>query len=347
MTLQHSRPLRTWIRLALIGAMIWCGLLIGLHPNPHDVRWARMLLLLAPLVLVPLGLGLWEQATKSSQLTAIRIFVKRFTLPAALLFAVAQGLDQGWLAASLALPWLLITGLIAVMGINDAWKNRHAPVDRLCIDAGLAYLAVGGAWGVIDRAGFRPLDFEPVIVMLTSIHFHFAGFVLPIVTALAAGRLGGTLGKLACIGVVAGMPLVAVGITGAKLGLRPEIETAAALWMSLAGGLSAVLLFCTAWNHRGARLISALWGLASIALAAGMILSAMYGSRHLLPMAWLDIPLMRITHGTANALGFALPAVVGWTLELYRATSKSFAGSLRSTHQSSGKSSHHSATAAG
>jgi hypothetical protein len=233
------------------------------------------------------------------------------------------------------------------MGMNDAWKNRRGAIDRLCIDAGLTYLAVGGAWGVIDRAGWQPLDFEPVIVMLTSIHFHFAGFILPIVTGLTARQIGGRLGKLACIGVVAGMPLVAVGITGAKLGLPPVIETAAALWMSLAGGASASLLLRAAWSHRDSKLIGALWGLAAIALAAGMTLSAMYGLRHLLPMAWLDIPLMRITHGTANAIGFAVPAVLGWTLEVRRAASVQSASPRLALHQSATQTSQHTATAAG
>ncbi|MEZ4934569.1 MAG: YndJ family transporter [Saprospiraceae bacterium] len=45
----------------------------------------------------------------------------------------------------------------------------------------MAYLSVGGLWAVADRMGWRPLDYDPEIVFLTVAHFHYAGFVLPIV----------------------------------------------------------------------------------------------------------------------------------------------------------------------
>jgi hypothetical protein len=33
------------------------------------------------------------------------------------------------------------------------------------------------------------------------------------------------------------------------------------------------------------------------------------------PLPWLDIPWMRALHGTANALGFTVPALVGWYVQ--------------------------------
>ena len=45
-----------------------------------------------------------------------------------------------------------------------------------------------------------------------------------------------------------------------------------------------------------------------------MLLAALYGLRFYLPVAWLDIPWMRALHGSANALGFALPALLGWSM---------------------------------
>jgi len=32
--------------------------------------------------------------------------------------------------------------------------------------------------------GLRPLEFQEIIVLLTAVHFHYAGFLLPIVTGL-------------------------------------------------------------------------------------------------------------------------------------------------------------------
>jgi uncharacterized membrane protein len=61
-------------------------------------------------------------------------------------------------------------------------------------------------------------------------------------------------------------------------------------------------------------LVRALWVISAASLGASMVLAALYGSRFYLPVAWLDIPWMRALHGTANALGFGLAGLWGWTL---------------------------------
>lgn len=48
----------------------------------------------------------------------------------------------------------------------------------------------------IEDQGYRPLDFAAVIVVLTAVHFHYAGFLLPIFTGLAVRRLPGTMSAL-------------------------------------------------------------------------------------------------------------------------------------------------------
>ena len=55
---------------------------------------------------------------------------------------------------------------------------------ELSIDAGLIYLVVGGIASVMVGADLRPLGFSATIVLLTAAHFHYAGFVLPVIAAL-------------------------------------------------------------------------------------------------------------------------------------------------------------------
>jgi hypothetical protein len=304
----------SWLISAAVGGLIWWGVFLGFLPSPWETQWARLLLLLAPLVLVPLGFRLWLKVTAIDAESRLIWFIKRLQLPTAVLLVASQFMEQSVMAAALASSWLVTTGLIAIAGARDAWKHRPAQIGRLCIDAGLVYLVVGGAWSVIDRTPWRPLDFEPVIVMLTSIHFHFAGFVLPVVSGLTAQRIGGRTAAAACIGVVAGMPLVAIGITGTKIGFPPMLESFAAWWMSIAGWLTSLALLRAA-RGENIILVRVMWMVAVICLAASMALAALYGMREVLPVAWLNIPLMRATHGTANALGFGLLAILGWTLK--------------------------------
>jgi hypothetical protein len=223
-------------------------------------------------------------------------------------------LPPGWPAAALALPWLGVTALLAAAGLQRLAAGRGAPrsLSDLCLDAGLLYILVGGLWAVADRLGLQPLGFEPVIVLLTSIHFHYAGFVLPLLVGFALGEIQGPVARLAGLGVIAGVPLVAVGITASQLGVGPWLECGAS-WVTAAAGLA------TAWLHlrlAGCRThplpARALWGVAALALAGSMVLAALYGARAFLPLAWLDIPWMRALHGTANGLGFGLAGLCGW-----------------------------------
>ena len=81
----------------------------------------------------------------------------------------------------------MTTGLVALHGLWRLWRGSHR-TSEVCLDAGLLYLAVGGTWTVIARAGLRPLGFPDLIVLLTAVHFHYAGFALLVLAGLVAGR---------------------------------------------------------------------------------------------------------------------------------------------------------------
>ena len=54
----------------------------------------------------------------------------------------------------------------------------------------------------------------PTIILLTAVHFHFAGFVLPLAGALAYGRRPGRWLEIALGAVVVGIPITALGFLG-------------------------------------------------------------------------------------------------------------------------------------
>ena len=298
---------------ALVGAVVWVVALLVLRPSPLEVIWAKFLLLLAPLVLLPLGLRLARSAADDGLDRPWRA-VTLAQPPAALLLGGAFLLPQGFTAAVLALPWLATTGLIALLGLARVRRHASGSMHALYIDAGMVYVAVGGGWAVLDRLGLRPLDFEPVIVLLTAIHFHYAGFVLPLVAGLIIRRAGGRAARVAGVGVIAGVPLVAVGITTTQLGLPPLLESVAVWLTAAAGMLAGWLQVKLALGPGRPPLIRCLWMVAGVSLIASMALAALYGSRFQAPLAWLDIPWMRAVHGSANALGFGALGLLGWTL---------------------------------
>lgn len=275
----------------------------------HEL-WARAILAIGAIVVVPLGLSLVRQRPSTGHLGAVVLLL------AAALLAVSQFVPAGKLAASFAAPWLVVTAMVALAGLKRAWIARRGPLSDLTIAAGMIYLAIGGYWAIFDRAGLRPLDFDPAIVLLTAIHFHYAGFALPILTGLAIRTHSpDALSRLTALGVILSVPLTAVGITASQLGYAPLLELIAAWCMSLAGLGVAWLYVRLAMRPATSRWARELWIGGAIFLACGMVLSLAYGTRAYLPLPWLDIPRMRAVHGTANALGFTLPCLAGW---LYR-----------------------------
>jgi len=294
----------------LAGALAWLLWMAFQHPHPLEPAWGRGILLLAPLVIVPMGVEVLLRSGHFS--SALLKFLVKWQLSAALAFAVAFLLPTGWLSTGLALPWVAVTFALAWVGgrslVQGGWRR---PV-VFCLSAGMVYLSVAGVWAVFERAGISPLGYDPEIVFLTIIHFHYAGFVLPLLTGLAVEKTGGIFSQAIGYLVVGGVALVAAGIVFTQLGYGPDWEGASAWWMATSAMAVAGLHLRLAYQKENPFTIRWLWGLAAVALLGGMLLAGLYGTRYLAPVPGLDIPAMRALHGTANALGFGFFGMMGW-----------------------------------
>lgn len=311
-----ARPSSPAVTLALVGGAVWLAFLVWQQSLPLEQEWSHALLLLAPLVLVPLVVGLVLKEDQPSWARQLLHIAQAAQFPAAFLLLLAYMPLASLLAGWLALPWLAVTVLMAAAGLLRFWQPDRKPAD-VCLDVGLIFVVVGGAWVVLDRFAVQPLGFPAVIVLLTGIHFHYAGLLLPILAGLATRQLPGQVSTLTAVGVIAGPPLVAVGITVNQYNvtLGTPIEAAAAVLLAFAGLIVAGLhLFLALWRKQPI-LARLLWSVAGLTLAFSMVLAALYGLRFYAGLDWLDIPWMRALHGTANALGFGLCGVVGWIVK--------------------------------
>ncbi len=277
-----------------LGLAVWLPFVAAVQPG-----WSASFVLLAPLVLFPLALRLDD----SRWPLALRLFAGT----AALLLLPAFLFEQGVLSALCTLPWACFAVTLA---LRDAyWLARagrwFALVARL-------YLLVGVGWLVLARLGVRPLDYSHVIVQATAVHFHYAGFLLPLVIEQAVRRLPTRLMKWIAWGVVLGVPVVAAGITLSALGVRwPEL---AAAWLFALVCVPFAVGHAMSGLRTQANLPRGLIVLSSVALITAMGLAVTYATGAYLDTPWLDIPAMLRWHGSLQALGFLLPALVGWNL---------------------------------
>jgi hypothetical protein len=300
---------------AAVGALAWIGFVIARVPRISDGAWAHALLLFAVLVLVPLALELFRDPDEPSSTARGFWWIERLQLPAALALLIACWLAPGSIAAAAALPWLAVTLWMAVLGFSRMRRGGiRRNLDGLCRDAALIFAVIGGAWTVADRAGYRPIGFEQAIVALTAVHFHFAGLLLPLFAGLVQRELFFfRLASRAAVGVVLGVPAVALGITATQLGAGPSIEAAAGCGLALAGMVVGILHVRLANDGKLPLATRALLAVAGVSLFIGMMLAALYAMRAFVaPFPWLGIPQMRMLHGTINAIGFGLCGVLAW-----------------------------------
>jgi hypothetical protein len=305
---QESR-VRGVLRLPiLIGSGVWIALaLASFSPKVH-LGIIEVLFLLGPWIVVPLGADMLR-GVEVSKNSAVRDWVP---IAAASLTTVSFFLDNRTAAAWFASSWLLVCASFAGDGLRRFLIAGRNSFTQFCFAVGEGYLVVAGIWLVASRAGVQLLAFREPIVLLTAVHFHFAGFASAVLAGLLdkafAGQKGRRVLRAALLAAVLGP-----GILGLAFLLGPKFKLVAALLIALgqlgvAGGMVRVGIL--AKNRLGRWLLF----VASGSVAAGMIFAAVWALAEYPLQAFVNIRQMAEFHGVLNAVGFVVCGLVGWSL---------------------------------
>jgi hypothetical protein len=220
--------------------------------------------------------------------------------------------ERGAPAAALVLPWFFVGGLLCCHGlkllISSGRKNRKAA----CVVASFLYLPIGCAWLVASRFGLNPMGFQEPIVLLTAVHFHFAGFAAPLMTCAAAKALDGASAAVSRVldAVTVGV-LVGPGMLAAGFVVGPHLKLMAALLLvtSEAGFAVLSLLACRRLQPRWTRVLV---GLSAASVLGAMGLAGVWAIGEFPLQPFVHLSEMAKFHGTANALGFTICGLLGW-----------------------------------
>ncbi len=305
---------------AATGGTLWLGLAAGTIGGAVPLAPVALYVALAALVVVPLGLGAVETPRDATTATVAYRAAAVGQAPAALALVAALAAPQGSpVAVALVLPWLGVTGAIALCGVGRLAARGGGPLPELAVDAGLLYVPIAAAFLCLHAAGIS-LRFAPIIVLLTGVHFHYAGFALPLVVGLTGRILTGTDGTFpatiagrataaATVVIVAGILLIAIGITFSPL---VEVVAVVAFTVAVVGFAIRMLRDAVPAVPRLAGLLLAVAALSvcwTMALALAFASASLPGTPSL-----VTIPEMIRWHGSVNAFGFALPALVAFRL---------------------------------
>lgn len=304
-------------QIALVGGIIWIVLFFLPINEATGVAYIERYFLLAPLVIVPLGLSLIEP----QELHGLHTWPYRMALLAqpigALCCVIAFFFPQGIIAAAFASVWLLVTALIAFSGVSRFLLRGAMRVEEVCLSFALMFISVGGVWLVMSRLGLHPLGFGDQIVLLTAVHFHYTGFGATLLAALTGRALrrnkDGEMSAsfyvvVACL--ILGTPIVAAGITlsSGLIGFIGAMIVSLGLWL-LAGIVMAKIIGAVKnWTAR------ILFFISCAASSLSMVLACMYAYSIVSKKLLITIPRMAELHGTANAIGFVLCGLFAWAL---------------------------------
>lgn len=287
---------------SILGFFTWLMIVFAWWPFSFlSLIYVRVLVLSVPLFLILISFWHDDLTQKLSW----------WALISALFFMASFWLEPGLLAGIVAFPWLVFCSFLLIKALKDWPKGDCKTNTKICQLAAFVYLFIGALWLMADRLDIRPCGFNPVIVLLTVAHFHFAGYVLLRITGWIIPFFPTKAMNLIGLMVVSGVPLVAIGITATHFNFPFWLETIAVVVMVFGGFSVGWFHFILGWRNRGF-LYGLCWMIAGLALMCGMVLAMLYGLRNVIIIPFLTIPWMYSVHGTLNAVGFAFPALSGW-----------------------------------
>jgi hypothetical protein len=303
-------------RSAFFAGMVWVMLvscsISGFHGGVPQLGLIELLFFLGPLVVVPLGLELFTRLNNYAETSKVARAARLVQFPAALLVFGSFYFERGTPAAVLALPWFVVGSLLGCHGlkrlISPGWKTRKAA----CVIASFLYLPIGCAWLVASRFGLNPIGFQEPIVLLTAVHFHFAGFAAPLMTCAAAKPLANpSVAVSRVLDAVAVGVLVGPGMLAAGFVVGPHLKLMAALLLVTSeAGLG--FLFLVACRHLRPRWTRVLVGLSAASVFGAMGLAGVWAIGEFPLQQFVHLAEMAKFHGMANALGFTICGLLGW-----------------------------------
>lgn len=289
------QALKAWAR-----PVLWLSVSVQLELKLEAASFVVIFLLFSMLVLIPLARPArsWKEAVVESA--------------CALLAAESFCFEASAGAALMVAGWLIFTVHRSWKSFSEWHKTGARDAGSLCLVAADVGPAIGAAWLMASRANWTPWGFDPLIVLLTAAHFHHAGFTLPEMAGLNAKTRPGRWTRFSCKAVLAGVPLVAAGITCTHFGLFRFVEPCGVTILVL-GALGVAL----SQMRRGLEKQCSIWAnfgfiISGASLFAAMLLALGFGLRYVIPDFALTMPQMWAIHGTLNAFGFGMCGLHAW-----------------------------------
>lgn len=299
-------------RVAAFGGLIWLVLLAGNILNVSRLSIFDLLFLVAPWVVVPLTLSLVPATSPGAVSSACCNTARYLLLPGAALATISFFLRDGGIAGAFTWLWLVVAAALALDGLDRLIRTGFQSFREFCFGIGEGYALVGALWLLASRLGLQPVGFHEPIVLLTAVHFHYAGLMAAVLAGLVASANGTTRAPLA-LRTTLSCAVLGPGLLGLAFLGGPELKLAGVGLVVIGEcGIAVGTFRIGLANAReiGGRLLLA----GSACVIAGMALAAVWAIGEYPLHAFVNLEQMARYHGVLNSVGFGLCSLVGWTL---------------------------------
>lgn len=295
--------------LAVGGGVIWLFLLFRTIQRSR-FNIFELLFLLAPLVIVPLTSTLIPTAEDGLVTRLVGKVVLYCQFPAALFVVVSFRFAPGEpLAGVTALPWLFVASALALDGLDRLIRTRFSSLPDFCFAFGEGYALVGALWLLASRMGLQPVGFSEPIVLLTAVHFHYAGLMAAILAGLVASSIPTPL----LLRIALSCAVVGPGLLGLAFLAGPKLKLAAVGLMVIgecAIAFATLRVGLAEAGKFGGRLLL----VGCVCVILGMTLAGVWAVGEYALHSFVNLEQMARYHGVLNSVGFGLCSLVGWTL---------------------------------
>ena len=303
-----TSPLRVPILMPMfLGTVAWLlgpWIAVGVPPAYGSVEHTFAA---TPLIVMPVALGLLATMVGPSPTLCT---ARRSQTPASVLLLLSLSLGHGFVAPALAIPWLVVSSLVAIAIASDLRRRPRLGSASIGLFAAALFLPLGAVALLLSRLGLHPAALTTTKVLLAATHFHFSGFVLQVLMAAAdrhtRPRRWSRVVPGSSIAAIVAIAFIAAGnVTVSPLVKAVGVAIMVATMLCFVA-VTAVVAYAGP-RDRGRRLLAV--SAASGALA--MLLAGAFGIAELGGRPWLGIPTMVVTHGFLQVFGFGLCGLWG------------------------------------
>jgi hypothetical protein len=228
--------------------------------------------------------------------------------------AVAFWLPPGRTAATLSALWFLQCVFLTARRFLD-WRREERTAESMIFNIAYADLVLGAAWLVVSCAGFRPMGFQEPMILLTAVHFHFSGFATALIATATLREFETRELSMPGLQTLIWLIVLLPFALAAGFVFSPSLRYVAATMLSACVTALVLILWWMAgtWQSKPAKIYLRMG--ASAALAAFSLAGA-YAFSEYFKKDGITIPGMANSHGVLNGLGFVLPTLLAWLMEL-------------------------------